>query len=552
MAGFVIDTNAIVMKRSLQPGTYVLRFYLASDLTQSSEVIFTVPAYPLPSIAFVDSLGNRLDSNATIVGNLAFVPYKVRIVVLYMDSIVCTDCLSQIDLESLDSLSFFDMNDQLVSSITMDSTGYASFYVMGLKSIVNGSVKVSGSSVDNALTIPINMEEPPVPYPKNGEMYDRNGDGVPDSLILSYSTSLIKDDIPDSLSWFYGDSTWRYIGGEDLLGLIQDSSVIITADSLIDIVFTGLEGTIYKGSSKTQFSYIPSEGVDSGKVQVMKVTGVISDKIGPIITNAFVTPKSENVSLLTLTFSESLDTTSISMDSILEFKVWREGVEVSGALEISSQTRLQKGKRYDLYFVLNEKSVLLTVGDSVRFAPGIARDLNQNYPHINNPYVRIIGEQFTTVDVTELIIIDSDTRDTDTLPPMIVKAFPLTETFKNAEKEMGLPGHLIRYDLNELLMTYPDVKKEDVFIEYEAFYFTNLGVYVNSHKDKIRCTDKVFNGDCSKNPGNIYLAWNTRSEKGRKVGTGAYISRLTFKIQAGTHLVDKKNETNSFGIKRNK
>ena len=81
---------------------------------------------------------------------------------------LCTDCLSQIDLESLDSLSF-DMNDQLVSSITMDSTGYASFYVMGLKSIVNGSVKVSGSSVDNALTIPINMEEPPVPYPKNGE-----------------------------------------------------------------------------------------------------------------------------------------------------------------------------------------------------------------------------------------------------------------------------------------------------------------------------------------------------------------------------------------------
>ena len=40
------------------------------------------------------------------------------------------------------------------------------------------------------------------------------------------------------------------IGGEDLLGLIQDSSVIITADSLIDIIFTGLEGTIYKGSSK--------------------------------------------------------------------------------------------------------------------------------------------------------------------------------------------------------------------------------------------------------------------------------------------------------------
>lgn len=552
MAGFVIDTNAIVMKRALQPGTYILRFYLASDLSQSSEVYFTVPAYPLPSIAFVDSLGNKLDSNDVIVGNMAFVPYKVRIVVLYMDSIVCTDCFSKINLESLDSISFLNENDFPVSSIEMDSTGYATFYVMGLKTIVNGSVKISGASVDNALTIPINMEEPPVPYPKDAEMHDRNGDGVPDSLILTYSTPLINDDIPDSLSWFFGDSVWHNIEADDLISKIQDSSIIIKADSLIDIVFTGLEKEIYKGSSKTQFTYTPNEGIDSGIVQKMRVTGVISDRIGPIITNAFITPKAENLSQLSLTFSESLDTTSISMDSILEFKVWREGVEVSGSLEIRSQTRNSNGKRYDLIFIANENSVLPIVGDSVRFAPGVARDLSQNYPHINNPYVRIIGEQFTTVDATELIIVDSETRNTDSLDPVVVKAFPLTETFKNAEKEMGLPGHLIRYDLNELLLTYPDVLKSEIFIEYEIFYFTNLGQYINSSKDKISCTDDVFNGDCSKNPGNIYLGWNMRSEKGRKAGTGAYISRLKFKIQAGEHLVDKKDETSSFGIKRNK
>ena len=297
---------------------------------------------------------------------------------------------------------------------------------------------------------------------------------------------------------------------------IQDSSIIIKADSLIDIVFTGLEKKIYKGSSKTQFTYTPNEGIDSGIVQKMRVTGVISDRIGPIITNAFITPKAENLSQLSLTFSESLDTTSISMDSILEFKVWREGVEVSGSLEIRSQTRNSNGKRYDLIFIANENSVLPIVGDSVRFAPGVARDLSQNYPHINNPYVRIIGEQFTTVDATELIIVDSETRNTDSLDPVVVKAFPLTETFKNAEKEMGLPGHLIRYDLNELLLTYPDVLKSEIFIEYEIFYFTNLGQYINSSKDKISCTDDVFNGDCSKNPGNIYLGWGKGLERDTK------------------------------------
>lgn len=552
MSGFIIDTNAIVIKRALQPGTYVLQFYLASDMTQSSEVYFTVPAYPLPTIAFVDSVGNRLDSNATIIGNLAFVPYEVRIVVLYMDSIVCTDCFSQIRLETLDSLSFLDANEMPITSIDIDSTGYASFYVMGLKTIVNGSLKISGTSVANVLTLPINMEEPPVPYPKSGEMYDRNGDGVPDSLILIYSSPLENDDIPDSLSWLYGDTIWHNLGESELLSLIKDSSVIIKDDSLMDFVFTGLEGSIYKGSSKTRFSYIATDGADSGKVQEMHVNGIISDKIGPIITNAFITPKAENVSLLSLTFSESIDESTITMDSILEFKVWREGVEVSGSLDIRSETRLQNGKRYDIYFMQENNAVLPTVGDSVRFAPGVARDLEQNYPHINNPFVRIIGEQFTTVDETQLIIIDSETKQWDSLSPVVAQTFPLTETFKNAEKEMGIPGHLIRYDLSELLLTYSDVSKDDIFIEYEVFYFTNLGVFVNSHQGKIRCSDSIFNGDCSKNPGNIYLGWNAKSENGRLVGTGAYLSRLKFKIKAGTNLVDKKDKTTSFGIKRNK
>lgn len=552
MTGFIIDTNAIVIKRVLQPGTYVLRFYLASDLTQSSEVYFTVPAYPLPSIAFVDSLGNRLDSNATIVGNLAFVPYKVRIVVLYMDSIVCTDCLSKINLESLDSLSFFNMNDKSVSFIEIDSTGYASFYVMGLTTIVNGSVKISGGSVDNILRIPINMEEPPVPYPKNAEMHDRNGDGVPDSLIISFSSSLSGDDTPDSLSWLFGDSTWRSLTKINLPSHIKDSSIIITADSLIGEMFTGVEGSVYTGNTKTRFSFVSNEGVDSGKVQAMQVAGSIVDKIGPIVTNAFISSKADNLSVLRITFSESIDTPKSSMDSILEFRVWREGVELSGAIEIKSETRLSNGKSYDMYFIQKEGSVIPSVGDSVRFSPGVARDLSQNYPHINNPYVRIIGEQLITVDATKLITLNDDFVANDTLPVITVRAFPLTETFKNAEKTMGMPGHLIRYDLSELLFSNPNISKEQIYIQYEVFYFSNLGHYINSTKENISCVDKVFDGDCSKNPGNLYLGWNARSESKRMVGTGAYLSRLNFKINAGVETVSKKDETFTFGVKRTK
>lgn len=551
-AGFLIDTAAIVNARALPPGSYCMQFYHSLDPSLSSEIYFDVLAYPLPSIAFADSLWQEMDVTGQVFGNLAYVLYEIRVVITYRGTI-CMDCLEKLDLKTLDSLVFYDSKNNPIKQVTLDSLGRASFWVMGTKAVKDGSFTVSGKTIANIITWePINLEEPPVPYPKLGEMHDRNGDGIADSLIVSYSSLLTGEDIPDTLSWLFGDSTWHHLVGSNLLSRIKDSAIVLTADSLIGEVFTGIEGSVYTGNSKTHFSYVSNEGVDSGKVQAMQVTGSIVDKIGPIVTNAFITPKAENLSVLRVTFSESIDAPNALMDSVLEFKVWREGVEQSGALERRSETRLSNGKSYDIYFTLSEGSVLPTVGDSVRFTPGVARDLSQNYPHINNPYVRIVGEQLITVDATKLITLDSDFAANDKLPPITVKAFPLTETFKNAEEIMGMPGYLIRYDLSELLQTHPNLTKEQIFIQYEVFYFSNLGQYINSKKETISCANEVFDGDCSKNPGNLYLGWNARSEAKRLVGTGAYLSRLKFKIRAGVETVSKRDETTTFGIKRRK
>ena len=69
----------------------------------------------------------------------------------------------------------------------------------------------------------------------------------------------------------------------------------------------------------------------------------------------------------------------------------------------------------------------------------------------------------------------------------------------------------------------------------------------------IACSDPVvFNGDCRTNPAKVFLAWNARSDKGRLVGTGAYISKLEWKVVAGNETVGKRDDTFTVGVRRGK
>ena len=112
------------------------------------------------------------------------------------------------------------------------------------------------------------------------------------------------------------------------------------------------------------------------------------------------------------------------------------------------------------------------------------------------------------------------------------------------------------------------VKAEDMFFYYEVQYFTNLGNFVASKKQKIYCDDskntevdpatgkaiKYFNGGTCIDAGNdrnYFVGWNMRSEKGRVVGTGAYIVKLNSYVKLGSAGKKAKQESTSvWGIKR--
>ena len=54
------------------------------------------------------------------------------------------------------------------------------------------------------------------------------------------------------------------------------------------------------------------------------------------------------------------------------------------------------------------------------------------------------------------------------------------------------------------------------------------------------------------NPAKVFLAWNARSDKGRLVGTGAYISKLEWKVMAGKEKIGDRDDTFTMGVRRGK
>ena len=88
-----------------------------------------------------------------------------------------------------------------------------------------------------------------MPLAKTGYIYDRNGDGVPDSIYVPFEYNAFVEHDLDALAWTFGSKDWHEFNSlEDITKLIaNDSTVVIKADSLIDSVLTGAVKTTVEG-----------------------------------------------------------------------------------------------------------------------------------------------------------------------------------------------------------------------------------------------------------------------------------------------------------------
>ena len=153
----------------------------------------------------------------------------------------------------------------------------------------------------------------------------------------------------------------------------------------------------------------------------------------------------------------------------------------------------------------------------------------------------------------------------DKVPAVTVNAYRTTMTKNEVmAAEGGKPGHFVKADMYALYNGLSDEERKkvdpaDVFFYYEVQYYTNLGGFVASQKQKIYCDDsknseKYFNGGlCTEagNDRNFFIGWNMRSDNGRMVGTGAYIVKLNSYVKLGSAGKEAKQESTSvWGIKR--
>ena len=582
MAGFVIDTVEIVRKRSLAPGSYMLQFFLASDMSQSSSVYFTVPAYPLPDIAFIDVFngpeaykafdptgislrGLPFDGSAydTLLTHVAYpdtVPLQVG--VYYMTKL-CTDCYAVLDLKTSFPISFLDEKKQRVNKLITDSTGVIKFYVVGDSSVTNASFEVSGSGVANVISWGnIHFKEPPVPFASLGEAFDRNGDGVLDSISVVFNKPF-GETIPDTIAWTFGSDDWHTVASvPSVTALMQgEQSLSIYADSLLNVAFTGGSKELYQGSFRYHYTYMDKE---TGQMTQLSLDGLaIEDRIGAILLEKpIVKPISATVNKLTVYISEATQANLLNGMAFLEFKDKAGELIDPSLFAVLSVSPTRTSNYYDvLYQKTSDNVVLPDVGFMVRLVPGVLQDLNGNVPHVNNPWRRIEGEQRVGVETPGVVAVDPMNWTPEKWPYQADVAPVRVDVSKKLDDviaERGLPGELITFDLSEVaktLLLNSDEPREAVLakakIKWEVEYFSTLGQFVNAQNGSVACNDKaVFGTDCVDNPGNVFLMWDAHTAKGRWVGTGVYIAKLKFKIFQGDKVVGKSDETFTLGIRR--
>ena len=588
-AGFEINIDEIVKQRSLSPGTYTLYYFLEEDMSLNDSYEFTVPEYPMPEIAFVDVFseksGDKLTAfdpknknlkgetivvgeNDTLMTHVRYPEIKyIEVMVTYMGNI-CEDCNVVLDLVPSDrNMLFYDETEQQMNTVITDDKGLARFYVIGDAPMKGASFSVVGvSGVQNQLKWEnINFKDPEIPLAKTGEIYDRNGDGVPDSIYVPFEFNAFKKHELDSIAWNFGSKDWHEFSMDKISDFVKnDSTVIITADSLIDSVLTGASKGIIEGNFLYQYIYEDDATISTQMSDVMVTK--IQERIGAImLEKPMLKIMSDNVVKVTIKLSEACNSSGLGNTRFIELKDKNDEIVDPATYKILSYDPSGESDYYDLVFQKSTEYIIPEVGFKIRLLPGVLPDKLGNTPHKNNPWRRIEGEQPLETERPKVVTVNPGMFEDnpwpgDTNDVIAVRVDPEL-TLKEVIQETGLPGVLVKFQLNDyattLLLSKADSATRDeilskVKVRWDIEFFSSLGQYVNWVKGEFACNDKsVYGTDCIQNAGNMFFEWDAMSDKGRMVGTGVYIAKFKFKIFSDTEIVGKGEETFTFGIRRN-
>ena len=330
----------------------------------------------------------------------------------------------------------------------------------------------------------------------------------------------------------------------------------------------------------------------------------VTDRMAPVIVSARVVPAGDEMNRLTITLSEPVkmidETNKMSPFTFYLVSATEvgEGARFTSSTAKGVPTGLGSEKLTLLFDKTNPQKPTPRLSDFVRFradswmwsdTANIAdseaqRVASDSTMHWNSPtdynstgrlpssWVTIVGEYSVDVSAVKFA-----TMNQDNLKKPAVEVFIIPTSMNRDQIKALHPntlGFIVKSDIasfmnsdSSLEACFNEKSLEDlknVYFQYEVQYYTNLGSYVAGNKQKISCTDSLFNGNCRENPGNFYIAWNMLSDKKRLVGTGAYIARIKSFVHLGDLCEDSKHkkvgkvkaskveETDMWGAKRGK
>jgi hypothetical protein len=375
---------------------------------------------------------------------------------------------------------------------------------------------------------------------RNG-FYDRDGDGRMDSASVAFKNPISQADLEKMTFRYY----WLDTNGQvveivpdvDKLTLSDDGTLVGFALNLkkdeygIREKLTSIDMDYSK--SGEEYGYVTVtyfETVEGEKKEKTDTLGM-HDRMAPVISGTFLKPESYQKmasDVFFIEFSEAIDYKNVEgAEDAFKFHVDGEWVSIpfTGVVWApdgkSAEIRMESGTR------LVER---MNPADSVRFDESCLsfKDSEGNGLSGLAPAVMVEGDPRVITQNYSFASIQNIDESVDE-----AITFEVADGLTSEEAHKAL-GVLMDVSFATILKEETDDVEMDlskIGMDWELYVYTNLGVFVAKASEKIKCDDRdIFDGNCFENPHQLYLRWNMRDNKGRRVGVGAYVAHIKVRV----------------------
>ena len=380
---------------------------------------------------------------------------------------------------------------------------------------------------------------PPLDLPKvvSASIFDDDGDGIADRVVAVYDRDITA--IPPKQIGVKWPSTAGAVG---------------MPQSEIPANIVGGKNLVFK----SKFSITPmtaGSGSFTSIYQARKVdstqTIALADHMGPIILKAVITlGKTEDTLRILLSEPATVAAVSVPPRELFSYKVMGEDVPIS--YDPKSLTWNTDQTEVTLIFI-NTSALIPHAGNLVRMEDGAGHisDAAGNTSGTASKFRLISGPTrneiktvtYRKISPTQTLLLEDPVR------PLLQ---PTNAVVEEVVERTGRMGHLIKTDLGSYAVNddFSKVEPSQVTFEYQASYFTNLGVPVVEDKRKFTCQDPIYQGDCLTHRGYMFVGWNYTAKDGAKVGTGAYVARIRYQVKVAGKVKENSGLDQVWGVLR--